>query len=279
MDVYPSLTYRDVDAALAQLESAFGLEPLIQERGDDGKVRTAAVRHGGGAVGVQPELPEDLHGEHAGQGWVYVVVEDPESHHARATAAGAEVLGPVHSAFEGRQRGYSARDLEGNLWTFGTLRLEEGELVADNAELARRIIDVSRYLTLATVDASGRPSASPVFFAPGRAGEFLWLSRPDADHSRNIAERPEVSLAIFDSRQAPGTGQGVYVTGRAELVEDGEGIEAYSETSQRCGAPPWSGADVTGDAEFRLYRATADDVWVLDSGNDSRGDRRSRVAL
>jgi hypothetical protein len=62
MDVYPSLTYRDLDAALVQLETAFGLEPLIQDRGDDGTVRAAAVRHAGGAVGVQPELPEDLHG-------------------------------------------------------------------------------------------------------------------------------------------------------------------------------------------------------------------------
>jgi general stress protein 26 len=166
-----------------------------------------------------------------------VVVDDPESHHARATATDAEVLGPVHSAFEGRQRGYSARDLEGNLWSFGTSRIEEGEPVADKAELARQIIETSRYLTLATADASGRPWASPVFFAPGRPAEFLWVSRPDADHSRNIAERAEVSLAIFDSRQPPGTGQGVYVGGRAELVEDGEGIEAYSETSRRWGAP------------------------------------------
>jgi hypothetical protein len=88
-----------------------------------------------------------------------------------------------------------------------------------------------------------------------------------------------VSLAIFDSRQAPGTGQGVYVSGRAELVEDGTGIEAYSETSQRWDAGAWSRADVTGDADFRLYRATADEAWVLDSGNDPRGDRRSPVTL
>jgi len=36
---------------------------------------------------------------------------------------------------------------------------------------------------------------------------------------------------------------------------------------------------VTGDADFRLYRATADEVWALDSGNDLRGDRRSPVGL
>jgi hypothetical protein len=73
---------------------------------------------------VQPELPEELHGEHAGRGWVYVVVDDPDAHRARGLHAGAEVLGEVHEAMDGAQRGYSARDLEGNLWSFGTARPE-----------------------------------------------------------------------------------------------------------------------------------------------------------
>lgn len=38
-----------------------------------------------------------------------------------AKAAGAEVLGEPHDAMGG-MRGYSARDLEGNLWSFGTDR-------------------------------------------------------------------------------------------------------------------------------------------------------------
>ncbi|MGI8594553.1 MAG: VOC family protein [Solirubrobacteraceae bacterium] len=42
----------------------------------------------------------------------------------RAKAAGAEVLGEPHDAFGGSQRGYSARDPEGNLWSFGTSRPE-----------------------------------------------------------------------------------------------------------------------------------------------------------
>jgi uncharacterized glyoxalase superfamily protein PhnB len=75
-------------------------------------------------VMVQPELPEELHGEHAGRGWVYVVVDDPDAHRARALQAGAEVLGEVHDAMDGAQHGYSARDLEGNLWSFGTARPE-----------------------------------------------------------------------------------------------------------------------------------------------------------
>lgn len=62
MDVYPSLTYRDVEAALEFLETAFGLEPVSFDEEGAEEIRFAAVRHRDGMVMVQPELPEDLHG-------------------------------------------------------------------------------------------------------------------------------------------------------------------------------------------------------------------------
>ncbi len=122
MDVYPSLTYRDLEAALEFLERAFGLEPEVLGTDEQGAIRHAAVRHGEGLVLLQPDLPDQLHGTHLGQGWVYVAVTDPDGHFERARAAGATMLGEPHDALEGRMRGYSARDLEGNLWSFGTDR-------------------------------------------------------------------------------------------------------------------------------------------------------------
>jgi len=122
MDVYPSLTYRDLEAALEFLEEAFGLEPEVLGTDERGAIRHAAVRHGEGLVLLQPDLPDQLHGTHLGQGWVYVAVTDPDGHFERARAAGAKMLGEPHDALEGRMRGYSARDLEGNLWSFGTDR-------------------------------------------------------------------------------------------------------------------------------------------------------------
>ena len=122
MDIYPSLTYRDLEAALEFLEEAFGLEPEVLGTDEHGAIRHAAVRHGEGLVLLQPDLPDQLHGTHLGQGWVYVAVTDPDGHFERARAAGAKMLGEPHDALEGRMRGYSARDLEGNLWSFGTDR-------------------------------------------------------------------------------------------------------------------------------------------------------------
>jgi uncharacterized glyoxalase superfamily protein PhnB len=64
--------------------------------------------------------PEDLHGSHTVQAWVYIALDDVDVHYQRAKAAGVEVLNEPHDAMDSAQRGYSARDLEGNLWSFGT---------------------------------------------------------------------------------------------------------------------------------------------------------------
>jgi uncharacterized glyoxalase superfamily protein PhnB len=90
-------------------------------------VRCAMPRCGMGAglVLLQPDLPEELHGSHLGRGWVYVTVPDPDAHVERALAAGAHVLGEPDDALGGTTRGYSARDPEGNLWSFGTDQARE----------------------------------------------------------------------------------------------------------------------------------------------------------
>jgi uncharacterized glyoxalase superfamily protein PhnB len=93
-----------------------------QGRDSLGGTRFASVAFGGGRLLVQPELPDELHGSHAGQGWVYVAVPDADAHFARARQAGAQVLNHPHDAFDGAMRGYSARDPEGNLWSFGSDR-------------------------------------------------------------------------------------------------------------------------------------------------------------
>ena len=80
------------------------------------------------------------------------------------------------------------------------------------------IVQANAFMTLATADAAGRPWASPVWFATDDCLQFIWASKPHARHSTNLALRPEISIAIFDSGQPPGTGLGVYMTARAELV-------------------------------------------------------------
>ena len=70
---------------------------------------------------------------------------------------------------------------------------------ANLAAHARAIIDTNLYMTLGTADLDGRPWTSPVYFAAGKDRDLYWTSAVDAQHSRNLAERPFVSIVVFDS--------------------------------------------------------------------------------
>ena len=50
---------------------------------------------------------------------VYLVTDAPDDLHDRAVAAGAEIARELRDEDYG-SRGFTARDLEGNLWSFGT---------------------------------------------------------------------------------------------------------------------------------------------------------------
>ena len=102
-------------------------------------------------------------------------------------------------------------------------------------DLARTIIDSNRYMALGTADPDGHPWVSPVWFASEDYKHFHWVSSPDARHSRNVAARPEVAIAIFDSTVPVGGAQAVYMSGRAEELTDTElehGIEVFGRLSE-----------------------------------------------
>ncbi len=147
-------------------------------------------------------------------------------------------------------------------------------------DVARAMIEASRYMVLATADTTGRPWPSPVYFAHDGYTRFYWVSSPEAIHSQNIASRSDVGIAIFDSTAPIGTGQGVYLRARATEVSDDErdhGIEVFSRRSQAHGGVAWIAADVQGDAELRLYRALVDEHSIL--AKDGRPDHRTVIRL
>jgi hypothetical protein len=150
----------------------------------------------------------------------------------------------------------------------------------DLGAVARLMIDSNMYMVLGTADGSGRPWVSPLYFAADSYSEFLWVSSPEATHSRNLALRPEVSIVIFDSKVPIGTGQCVYMAAFAEEVSEGDldrGIEIFSRMSVAHGGRAWARQDVLAPAPYRLYRANASEHWALDP--TSHPDRRTRVTL
>lgn len=137
------------------------------------------------------------------------------------------------------------------------------------------VVAANQYAVLATADASGRPWASPVWYATADARDFFWVSRPTVRHSRNLAVRAELAITVFDSRQAIGTGQGAYLAAVGALVPDDDlddALDVFSAASARAGGRPWGRAEVTPPAPLRLYRATALECFVL-------GDTDERVPV
>ncbi len=120
--IYPSLLYTDAKAAIRQLTEAFGFTELAVYEGEDGSVMHAELTQGNGAVmlgskGRGGRFDEAM--KSAGPVGVYLVVDDVDAHHRRAVEHGAEILMPPTDQDYG-SRDYMARDIEGNIWSFGT---------------------------------------------------------------------------------------------------------------------------------------------------------------
>ena len=121
-----SLRYRDSTAAVEWLCRAFGFEKHNVFSDDNGVVVHAELSFGNGMIMIGPvadtpfgrfmRQPDEAGGETQ---TLYVLVADPDAHHAQAVAAGAEVLLPLRDeSYGGRE--YSCRDPQGHIWSFGT---------------------------------------------------------------------------------------------------------------------------------------------------------------
>ncbi len=122
--VWPILSYRDARAASAFLVEAFGFEErAVYSRDDDPSVvEHAELRWplGGGIMFGSAGKDDSPFGRRQpGNDSVYVVCENPDALFARASAAGAEVVRGLADEDYG-SRGFTVRDPEGNLWSFGT---------------------------------------------------------------------------------------------------------------------------------------------------------------
>ncbi len=119
--LYPTMRYRDAPAAIDFLERAFGFVRREVIANEDGTIAHAELSLGPSILMLGSDRDDPLVGSRAGKGWIYVAIDDPDEHCARARAAGAEVVTELHDTDYG-SRDYAARDMDGNLWHFGTYR-------------------------------------------------------------------------------------------------------------------------------------------------------------
>jgi uncharacterized glyoxalase superfamily protein PhnB len=125
-NIIPCLRYRNAPAAIEWLKKAFGFEKHFVVPGPQGGIAHAELRLGNGFVMLGSARDDAFAWQPPQKGGqvtqsVYIVVEDAGAHCDRARAAGAEIVRDLEDTDYG-SREYSARDLEGHLWHFGTYR-------------------------------------------------------------------------------------------------------------------------------------------------------------
>ena len=125
--VIPTLRYHDAPKAIDWLVEAFGFERHLVVEGDEGRIDHAQLTYGSGMLmcgshddhGGYDDLVRTVQLVGAPTGGMYVVVDDVDAHAERAQAAGAEIVQPPEDQDYGG-RNYTCRDLEGNVWSFGS---------------------------------------------------------------------------------------------------------------------------------------------------------------
>lgn len=124
--VIPAMRYRDAPAAINWLCRAFGFERHLIVPDDAGGIAHAQLRFGQGMImlgsardddyGRLVKQPREVGGDTMS---AYVVVADCDAHYRRAKAGGAEIVMEIEDKDYGG-RGYTCRDCEGRLWSFGS---------------------------------------------------------------------------------------------------------------------------------------------------------------
>jgi uncharacterized protein YhbP (UPF0306 family) len=157
----------------------------------------------------------------------------------------------------------------------------DGRPVAEQMwETVPRLLALHRYLVLATADAAGSPWASPVFYAADGEHRLLWVSSPDSRHSRNIAERPEVAITVFDTDAPIGRAEALYLESTAGPVADDALSPAVALLNSRLPARQHLTADdLTPAGPLRVYEARVRQHHVLVRGGDVRFDNVTDARL
>jgi uncharacterized glyoxalase superfamily protein PhnB len=124
-NIFPVIRYKDGPAAIEWLGKAFGFAKQLVAPAPDGTIAHAQLTLGAGTLMLSSvrKTPDPKNPWDSTTAGVYVFVQEIDAHYVRAKAAGAQIVRPLADTDYGA-REYSVRDLEGNLWSFGTYRPE-----------------------------------------------------------------------------------------------------------------------------------------------------------
>jgi general stress protein 26 len=129
---------------------------------------------------------------------------------------------------------------------------------------AQQILRAERFCTLATVDRSGFPWASPLLYGYDAGLTLYWSSAIASRHSINLDEtQGRCAVTMFDSHASPGEIAGLFLTGTGELVSENQVAQAMEHLFDRMDQrPDRTVADYLGDSPRRFYQFQPSEIWI-----------------
>jgi hypothetical protein len=119
---------------------------------------------------------------------------------------------------------------------------------------AIKILKEMKYMTIATVCPDGSAWNTPVAPTPSKDLVFRWGSDEDSMHSINIRFERKVFVVVYDSHAPEGTGEGVYMKGIAEELDEYEGT-------------------------LKMYRFIPEHIWINDEEHNTDGSFKKDIRV
>lgn len=124
----PAMNYKDANAALDFLTKAFGFKEHSVYRDENKSVGHAELSLGNAMIMIGPQRPESEFSKITGTPsqanglntqTAYIIIDEVDDHYKNAKANGAEIVVDIKDEEYGG-RGYSCKDPEGFIWSFGS---------------------------------------------------------------------------------------------------------------------------------------------------------------
>jgi uncharacterized protein YhbP (UPF0306 family) len=128
------------------------------------------------------------------------------------------------------------------------------------AKAGRSLLDASTLCAISTVTPSGRAHVNTAYFAWSPSLDIVWLSAPEARHSRNLEANASAAVSVYDSAQTWGQpDRGIQLFGTARLTRGAAAREAEALYGARF--PDFPSTDLS---EYRLYRLRPTRIKLFD---------------
>ena len=124
----PAMSYQDATAALDFLTKAFGFKEHFVYRDETNNVHHAELSLGNAMIMIGPQRKESAFGKMTAiptevnglnTQTAYIIIDEIDDHYKNAKANGAEIIMDIKDEDYGG-RGYSCKDPEGYIWSFGS---------------------------------------------------------------------------------------------------------------------------------------------------------------